>query len=98
VPRTLQNIVVKNIFSIYDPGRATKYHILEFNILGIYFFILFRREKVMKLRIKMVVLAAVACFAFGIAGCGEKGDAEKAGKKLDKAAESAKDAIHDATK
>ena len=52
----------------------------------------------MKLRIKIFVLAAIACFAFGIAGCGEKGSAEKAGKKLDKAAESAKDAIHDATK
>ncbi len=56
-----------------------------------------RKEKVMKLRIKMVVLAAVACFAFGIAGCGEKGTAEKAGKEVDKAVESAKDAIHDAT-
>ncbi len=53
---------------------------------------------VMKLRIKMVVLAAVACFAFGIAGCGEKGTAEKAGKEVDKTVESAKDAIHDATK
>jgi hypothetical protein len=98
VPRTFQNIVVKNIFSIYDPGRSTKYHILEFNISGIYFFNIDRRGKVMKLRIKMVVLVAVACFAFGIAGCGEKGTAEKAGKKVDKAAESAKDAIHDATK
>ncbi len=52
----------------------------------------------MKLRMKMVILVAVACFALGIAGCGEKGTAEKAGEKLDKAAESAKDAIHDATK
>jgi hypothetical protein len=52
----------------------------------------------MKLRIKMVVLSAIACFAFGIAGCGEKGTAEKAGKELDKTVESAKDAIHDATK
>ncbi len=63
----------------------------------------------MKLRIKMIALAAVACFAFGIAGCGEKGTAEKVGKEVDKAVEetgkeadkaveSAKDAIHDATK
>ncbi|KHE93215.1 MAG: hypothetical protein K8F52_04555 [Candidatus Scalindua rubra] len=52
----------------------------------------------MKLRTKMLVLCAIACFAFGIAGCGEKGSAEKAGKKIDKAAESARDAIHDATK
>ena len=52
----------------------------------------------MKLRIKMVVLCAIACFAFGIAGCGEKGTAEKAGKEVDKSLESAKDAIHDATK
>lgn len=52
----------------------------------------------MKLRIKMLVLCAVACFAFGIVGCGEKGTAEKAGKEVDKAVDSAKDAIHDATK
>jgi predicted small lipoprotein YifL len=67
-------------------------------ILGIYFFNIVRRENVMKLRIKMIILAAVACFAFAIAGCGEKGTAEKAGKEVDKAAESAKEAIHDATK
>ncbi len=52
----------------------------------------------MKLRVKMIVLAAVACLAFGIAGCGEKGTAEKTGKEVDKAVDSAKDAIHDATK
>ncbi len=52
----------------------------------------------MKIRVKMFILAAVACIAFGVAGCGEKGTAEKAGKKVDKAVDSAKDAIHDATK
>ncbi len=52
----------------------------------------------MKLRMKMFVLCAIACFAFGIAGCGEKGTAEKAGKEVDKAVDSAKDAMHDATK
>ncbi len=52
----------------------------------------------MKLRIKIFVLAAIACFAIGTSGCGEKGTAEKAGKEVDKAVESAKDAIHDATK
>ncbi len=52
----------------------------------------------MKLRVKIFVLTAVACFAFGIAGCGEKGTAEKAGKDVDKAVDSAKDAIHEATK
>ncbi len=55
-----------------------------------------RKEKVMKLRIKMVVLAAVACFAFGIAGCGEKDTAESVGKNIDKTIESAKDAMHEA--
>ncbi len=64
----------------------------------LFVFNIVRKEMVMKLRIKMVVLAAVACFAFGIAGCGEKGTAEKAGKEIDKTLESAKDAIHDATK
>ena len=52
----------------------------------------------MKLRMKMFVLCAIACFAFGIAGCGEKGTAEKAGKEVDKTVESAKEAIDDATK
>jgi hypothetical protein len=66
--------------------------------LGIYFFNIDKMEWVMKLRVKMVVLCAIACFAFGITGCGEKGTAEKAGKKVDKSMESAKDAIHDATK
>jgi hypothetical protein len=62
------------------------------------FFTIDGKGIIMKLRTKMFVLCAIACFAFGIAGCGEKGNAEKAGKKIDKAAESAKDAIHDATK
>jgi len=42
------------------------------------------------LRIKMFVFCAIACFAFGIAGC-EKGTAEKAGKEVDKAIDSAKE-------
>jgi len=49
------------------------------------------------LRIKMVVLCAIVCLAFGITGC-EKGTAEKAGKEIDKAVDSAKDSIHEATK
>ncbi len=52
----------------------------------------------MKLIMKMFVLCAIACFAFGITGCGEKGTAEKAGEEVDKTIKSAKDAIHDATK
>ncbi len=67
-------------------------------ILVIYSFNITRRENVMKLRMKIFILCAIACFAFGIAGCGEKGTAEKAGEEADKTIESAKDAIHDATK
>ena len=52
----------------------------------------------MKLRMKMFVLCAIACFAFGIAGCGEKGTAEKAGKEVDKAADSAKEKFEEVTK
>ena len=37
-------------------------------------------------------------FAFGIAGCGEKGTAEKAGKEVDKSIESAKEKLEEATK
>lgn len=52
----------------------------------------------MKLRMKMFVLSAIACFAFGIAGCGEKGTAEKAGKEVDKAVDSAKEKLEEVTK
>ncbi len=52
----------------------------------------------MNLRMKMFILCAVACFALGIAGCGEKGTVEKAGEEVDKTVGAAKDAIHDATK
>jgi outer membrane lipoprotein-sorting protein len=52
----------------------------------------------MKLRMKMFVLCAIACLAFGIAGCGEKGTAEKAGKEVDKAVDSAKEKFEEVTK
>ncbi len=52
----------------------------------------------MKLRMKMFVLCAIACFAFGIAGCGEKGTAEKAGKEVDKAIDSSKEKLEEVTK
>ncbi|MFZ5493392.1 MAG: hypothetical protein ACOY6E_12945 [Pseudomonadota bacterium] len=42
----------------------------------------------------LIVLSAVACFA--LAGCGEKGPAEKAGEQIDKAVEQTKDAVQDA--
>lgn len=41
----------------------------------------------------LIVLSAVACFA--LAGCGEKGPAEKAGEQIDKAVEQTKDAVQD---
>ena len=100
VHRIFQNIVVKNIFSTYDFAKSIKYYILELETLGIGFFNIVRKAIVMKLRIKIFVLAAIACFAFGIAGCGEKETAEnvgeKVGKKIDNTIESAKDAMHDA--
>ncbi len=52
----------------------------------------------MKLRMKMFVLCAIACFAFGVAGCGEEGTAEKAGKEVDQALESTKEKLEEATK
>ncbi len=52
----------------------------------------------MKLRMKMFVLCAIACFVFGIASCGEKETAENVGEKMGKninnTIESAKDAVH----
>jgi hypothetical protein len=100
VHRIFQNIVVKNIFSTYDFDKSIKYYILELETPGICFFNIVRKENVMKLRMKIFVLAAIACFAFGIAGCGEKETAqnvgEKVGKKINTTIESAKDAMHDA--
>ena len=52
----------------------------------------------MKLRIKMFTLCAIACFTFGIAGCGEKGTAEKAGIEVDKAVDSAKEKFDEVSK
>ena len=100
VHRIFQNIVVKNIFSTYDFGKSIKYNVLELETSGICYFNIVRKENVVKLRIRIIVLAAIACFAFGIAGCGEKETAEnvgaKVGKKVDNIIESAKDTIHDA--
>jgi len=42
----------------------------------------------------MIALVLVIS-VFGIVGCEEKGPAEKAGKKLDKAAEDAADKVND---
>ncbi len=50
------------------------------------------------LRIKMFVLCAIAIFAFGITGCKKEGTAEKAGKEVDQALESAKEKLEEATK
>ena len=50
------------------------------------------------LRIKMFILFAIAFIAFGITGCKEKGTAEKAGKEVDKAIDSAKEKLEEATK
>ncbi len=91
-----QNIDVKNIFSIYDFGKSIKYYVLGLETLSIYFFNIVRKDNDMKLQIKICVLAAIACFAFGIAGCGEKDTAESVGKNIDKTIESTKDAMHEA--
>ncbi len=50
------------------------------------------------LRIKMFILCAIAFIAFGITGCKQEGTAEKAGKEVDQALESAKEKLEEATK
>ena len=44
VHRIFQNIVVKNICSIYDFGKSIKYYILELETIGVCFFILLERR------------------------------------------------------
>lgn len=47
---------------------------------------------------KILMLCLATGLAMALCGCGEEGTAEKAGKEIDKAFDSAKDAVHDATK
>ncbi|GJQ60141.1 MAG: hypothetical protein SCALA701_29420 [Candidatus Scalindua sp.] len=49
------------------------------------------------LSIRLFTLCTVAFLAFGIIGC-NGGSGERAGKEVDKAVESAKETIHEATK
>jgi len=49
-------------------------------------------------RIKIFALCAIAFYSFGIAGCKKEGAAEKAGKEVDQAVESAKEKLHESTK
>ena len=44
----------------------------------------------------ILLLCILALFIVGPAGCGEKGEAEKAGEKIDRAFKSAKDKIKEA--
>jgi len=44
---------------------------------------------------KFMIALVLVISVFGIVGCEEKGPAEKAGKKLDKAAEDAADKVND---
>ena len=53
----------------------------------------------MKLRFKAVVLFSLAIFSLStLAACEKEGGAEKAGKKIDKTFNTAKDKVNDATK
>ena len=53
----------------------------------------------MKLRKDIILLLCVlALLTIGFAGCGEKGEAEKAGEKIDKTFDAAKDKFKEVTK
>jgi hypothetical protein len=52
----------------------------------------------MKWQTKVVLLFSVAIIALSTVACEKEGDAEKAGKEIDKAFSTAKDKINDATK
>ncbi len=47
---------------------------------------------------KMVMIGVLVSVAMALVACSEEGTAEKAGRDIDKAFDSAKEKIHDATK
>jgi hypothetical protein len=47
---------------------------------------------------KMITVSALLFFTLAVAACSDEGTAEKAGKEVDKAFDSVKEKIHDATK
>lgn len=52
----------------------------------------------MKLQSKAILLLSLLFLALSTVACEKEGDAEKAGKEIDKAFNAAKEKIHDATK
>ncbi len=47
---------------------------------------------------KIIILSALALFVVGSVGCSKKGEAEKAGEKIDKTVSAAKDKLKELTK
>jgi hypothetical protein len=52
----------------------------------------------MKLKSKAVLFFSLAMLAFATVACEKEGDAEKAGKEIDKTFDAAKEKVQDATK
>ena len=52
----------------------------------------------MKIKLKVLLLILVVVMVSSLAACSNEGEAEKAGKKIDKVFNSAKDKINDVTK
>lgn len=52
----------------------------------------------MSLLKRLIIIAIVGFLVAGVYGCKKEGTAERAGKKMDKAMEDAKDKLDDATK
>lgn len=50
----------------------------------------------MRMMSRLAVLLMIAAFSLGLAGCGEEGSAEKAGRKIDNAIEQFKEDAKDA--
>jgi hypothetical protein len=46
----------------------------------------------------MVTIGALLFFSMALVACSDEGSAEKAGKEVDEAFDSAKEKVHDATK
>lgn len=59
---------------------------------------LLKGDNTMKWQTKAVLLFSVAIIALSTVACEKEGDAEKAGKEIDKALSTAKEKINDATK
>jgi hypothetical protein len=85
----IQTFGLSNILTVIGPSWKGSFKIKQLS---------FRKENIMKsLRTKILIICSIAFFSFGFIGCNNEGPAEKAGKNIDQAFDSAKEKVEEAT-